>query len=207
VVRDAGYSKVWDGSRPYAYFTRAELGFGEGASTLHVRVAGNSGSLINPIRKVFEEFGTEARVRNVRPISAEMEMMLSRESATAQVLSIFGAVALLLASVGLYGVLAYSVAQRNREFGIRMAMGAQRKSIVMLVLREGLATILAGLAIGLPCSIFMSRILASRLHGMNPLDPITYAGISILWIGVAILAVLFPARKALSNPMAALRVE
>jgi len=86
-------------------------------------------------------------------------------------------------------------------------MGAQAKSIIMLVFREGLITIIGGLAIGLPGSIFVSRLLVSRLHGMNPLDPVTYAGISILWIGVALLAVLVPARKAISNPMASLRVE
>jgi predicted permease len=207
VVKDAGYSKIWDGSKPYAYFLPSQLGYADGSSILHVRVAGNPGSMLNPIRSVFESFGAEAKVRDAQPMSAEMSFMLSRERSTVFVLSLFGGLALLLASIGLYGVISYSVIQRGREFGIRLALGAQHKAIVLLVLREGVLTVLAGLIIGVPCSIALGRYLANSLHGLNPLDPITYAAIAILWVGVAILAVLVPARKAISSPMDALRVE
>ncbi len=133
--------------------------------------------------------------------------MLNRERSTLFVLSIFGGLALLLASIGLYGVIAYSVTQRSREFGIRLALGAQNSSIVKLVLREGIATAVIGLIIALPCSMALSRFLANRLHGLNPLDPATYAAISIIWVGVALLAVLVPARRAIADPVQALRME
>jgi ABC-type antimicrobial peptide transport system permease subunit len=133
--------------------------------------------------------------------------MLARERSTAFVLSLFGGLALLLASVGLYGTISYSVAQRRREFGIRLALGAQHGNIKKLVLREGLATVAAGLIIGLPCSMVLSRFVGNQLHGMSPLDPASYIAIALLWILVSVLAVLAPARKAISNPLEALRVE
>ncbi len=208
VVKDAGYSRVWNGPKPYIYFTPAQLGYSEGgASKLHVRIEGNPNSMINQIRKVFESFGPEAKVRGVRPLSAEMRLALSRERSTAFILSCFGGLALLLASVGLYGVISYSVARRSREFGIRLALGAPQSNIMKLVFREGIATVLVGLTLGLPCAIALARLLVNRLHGVSPLDPISYAAISMLWICVAILAVLVPARKAIADPMTALRVE
>jgi len=207
VVKDAGYSKIWDGAKPYAYFLPAQLGYADGSSILHVRAAANSGPMLNQIRAVFESFGAEAKVRDAQPMSAEMHFMLSKERSTVFVLSLFGGLALLLASIGLYGVISYSVMQRAREFGIRLALGAQHKAIMMLVLREAVLTVMAGLIIGVPCSIALGRYLISRLHGLNPLDPLTYAAIAILWVAVAILAVFVPARKAISNPLEALRVE
>jgi predicted permease len=207
VVKDAGYSKVWNGSKSYAYFLPSQLGYSDGSSILHVRVAANPSSMINPIRRTFESFGPEAKVRDAKPISEEMHFMLSRERSTLFVLSLFGGIALLLASIGLYGVIAYSVMQRSSEFGIRLALGAQHGNIVRLVLREGVITVVIGLIIALPCSMALSRFLANRLHGLNPLDPFTYAAISIIWLAVAILAVLVPARRAISNPMESLRVE
>ncbi len=207
MVKDAGYAKAWDGPKPYAYFTGAQLGFDDVPSRLHVRTAGNPSSMINPIRKVFEAFGSEAKVRNARLMSAEMESLVTRERSSAFVLSLFGGLAFLLAGIGLYGVVSYSVRSRSREFGIRLALGAQNGEIIRLVIREGVLTIVTGLLIGIPISMAATRIFQSRLHSMSPLDPITYVITAILWIALAIIAPLFPARRALSDPMNALRFE
>ncbi len=207
VVMDAGYVKAWDGPKPYAYFTRAQLGLDDGPSRLHVRVAGNPELMIDPIRKVFESFGPEAKVREARLLSTELELMLSRERSSAFVLSLFGGLAFFLAGIGLYGVVSYSVASRSREFGIRFALGAQNRTILKLVLREGVLTILAGLLLGIPLSVAATRLLQSRLHGMNSLDPVTYTITSFLWIALAIVAAIVPAKRALSNPINALRFE
>jgi predicted permease len=209
VVRDTGYSRVWNGPIPYAYFTPIQLGYIDGGSRskLHVSVRGNPDSMIQHIRMAFESFGPEAKVRGVRPLSEEISLAISRERSTAFVLSCFGSLALLLASIGLYGVISYSAARRSREFGIRLALGAPQANIMKLILREGMATVLIGLLIGFPCAMALTRLIASRLHGVSPLDPISYAAISALWIVVAILAVLRPARKAIVNPIKALRVD
>ena len=163
--------------------------------------------MIDPIRKVFESFGTEAKVRDARLLAAEMELMLSREHSSAFVLSLFGGLAFLLAGIGLYGVVSYSAASRSREFGIRVALGAQNCTIVKLVIREGVLTILVGLMIGIPLSVAATKFLQSRLHGMSPLDPIIYVTASVFWIALAVVAAIIPAKRALSNPMNALRFE
>jgi ABC-type antimicrobial peptide transport system permease subunit len=163
--------------------------------------------MINLIRKVFEAFGPEAKVRNARLMSAEMESLVTRERSSAFVLSLFGGLAFLLAGIGLYGVVSYSVGSRSREFGIRLALGAQNGEIIKLVIREGVLTIVTGLLIGIPISMAATRVLQSRLHGMGPLDPITYIITAILWIALAVIAPLFPTRKAPSDPMNALRFE
>jgi putative ABC transport system permease protein len=207
VVKDAGYPKVWNGARPYAYFVPAQLGYQDGSSRLHVRVVGNPESMINPIRKVFESFGPEAKVRDARLLSAELEAMLSRERSSAFVLSLFGGLAFLLAGIGLYGVVSYSAASRRREFGIRLALGAQNGNIVRLVIREAVLTIIVGLVIGIPLSVAATRFLQSRLHGISSLDPVAYVVTSVLWIALAVVAAIVPAKRALSNPINALRFE
>jgi macrolide transport system ATP-binding/permease protein len=205
VVKDAGYASAWNGPKPCIYLP-IDLVLAR-MPKLHVRVFGNPSSMINPIRLAFESFGPEARIREIKLLSNEMEDLLSRERSTAFILILFGGLALVLATVGLYGIIAYSAAQRSREFGIRLALGAQQNTIKALVLREGLLTVLSGLAVGMPCAMILSRLLANRLHGMSSLDPISYISIAVLWICVSVIAVLVPARKAISNPLNALRVE
>ena len=133
--------------------------------------------------------------------------MLSRERSTASVLGIIGSLALILAAVGLYGVISYYVIQHTHEFGIRMALGAQPAGIIRQIIREGMTLAFVGLAIGLPCSMALSRFVAVRLHGVSTADPLTYATISFLCLAATLLAVLLPARRATANPMEALRFE
>lgn len=148
------------------------------------------------------------------PVSAAQSLdetvsgSLAERRFSMEIVGLFAMTALLLAGLGIYGVVSYLLSERTHEIGIRIALGAESKSILQMVLRQGLGLAIAGAAVGLVCALIVSRLMAGLLYGVRPTDPLTFAGVALLLIGVAVLACYIPARRAMRvDPMVALRCE
>ena len=125
-----------------------------------------------------------------------------------EMVGLFALTALLLAGLGIYGVISYLVSERTQEIGIRLALGASRSSILRIILRQGLGLAIVGAAVGIVCALIVSHLMASLLYGVRPTDPATFAGVALLLMGVALLACYVPAHRAMRvDPMVALRYE
>ncbi len=137
-----------------------------------------------------------------------MALPLFAAHTTGLLLAVFGSVALLLATIGLSGVVSYSVSQRTNEIGVRMALGANRIDVVRLIVRQGMRLTLIGIGCGLVLSFAATRVLAGLLYGIKPGDPGTFAAVALFLAAVALMSCYFPARRAASiDPMKALRAE
>ena len=144
----------------------------------------------------------------MKTLSEQVDDSLQQERTISQLSSFFGLLALTLASVGLYGVMAYMVARRTSEMGIRMALGARSSHVLWMMLREALFLVLVGIAIGIPAAIGAGHLISSLLFGLTPSDPVTIALATLLLVAVAVLAGYLPARRASRvDPMEALRYE
>jgi predicted permease len=167
-----------------------------------------SESFMNQIRHAVWSVDANSPLASLHTLDYFYAKSMARTSFTVVMLGIAGAMALLLGTVGLYGVIAYSVSQRTREIGVRMALGAQRRDVMSLVLGEGMLVILIGLAIGLVVSLAVTRFLSSLLVGVTANDPLTFAGVAVLLALVALAACYIPARRAMCvDPIVALRYE
>jgi predicted permease len=175
---------------------------------VQVRVSGGDPlGLVSAARHEIEALGRQYPSRTFT-LREEIDQLLLSERMIAVLSGFFGVLALLLASIGLYGLMAYTVTRRTSEIGIRMALGAQRRNVLWLVLRETLVLVLFGVAIGLPLAFASTRLIASHLFGVTPNDPTTIAMATVLLVIVALLACYLPARRAARvDPMVALRCE
>ncbi len=206
VAKDVRYLSPWADIQPYAYFPYWQLPLYLHMD-LQVGAAGDPIRLFNAITDVCQSVNPKVTMNNPRLMAERTASLLSQERAAASVLIVFGLLALVLAAVGLYGIISYSVAQRAHEFGIRMALGARNADILKQVISEGMALVALGLAIGLPSSVALSRLIESRMHGLSPLHAGIYVIVSITSFAVALCAVILPARRASADPMNALRLE
>jgi putative ABC transport system permease protein len=200
MVGDIKLTRLLDDRPDKIYFPHV----GNGSLIVRTRVAPLL--LAEPIRKAILEVDGDQPVSNVRTLEIGRSVTARRQTLT--LLGLFAVVALGLAALGLYGVLAHAVALRRHEIGIRMALGAQRSDVLRLVLRHGLGLTLLGIAIGLAGAFALTRVLRNHLYEVGPVDPITFAAVALLLVMVALLACLIPARRGANvDPMEALRNE
>jgi predicted permease len=173
-----------------------------------IRTAGDPGVVIQAARKAILAFDPALPVGRVTPFADILDDHLQQERIIAKLSTVFGGVALVLAAIGLYGVLSYAVAQRTNEIGIRMALGAERSAIVAIVLRETAVLIVIGLALGVPASLASARLIQSKLFGLKAADPLTLGTAVGIMVAVAIASGYLPARRASRvDPLIALRYE
>jgi ABC-type antimicrobial peptide transport system permease subunit len=160
------------------------------------------------VRKVVSAFDRDQSLTNIQTLDQLKNDAVASDRLRSVLLGAFGAIAVALAAIGLYGVIAYAVVQRTREIGIRAALGASRRSLVALIVGQGMALTAWGLALGLAGALVVSRLLATLLFGVRPSDPATMVAVAGVLGGVALLACYLPARRATKvNPSIALRSE
>jgi predicted permease len=188
--------------QPEVYFSQASRGRRiERAINLVVRTSNDASlsTVVMPaVRQILRETDRGASIERIAPLADQVSASVARPRFAAVVLGTFAVVALILASVGLYGVLSYSVSQRRREFGVRAALGASRPRLVMLVLREGLTLTAIGITLGLAGAAALTRLMQSALFGVTPLDPASFALAASLLFAVALAACLIPSVRAAS---------
>jgi putative ABC transport system permease protein len=176
--------------------------------TLVVRSRASTESLINSVRRAVQSIDPEQPIRRAQLLETAVARSVAPQRLVAALLSLFAGLALTLAVVGIYGVMSYSVAQRTQEIGVRMALGAQSRDVLKLILRQGMTLALVGVGAGLLVSAALTRLMKGLLYGVGPNDPLTFVGIALLLTTVTLLAALIPARRATKvDPMIALRCE
>ena len=173
-----------------------------------VRVMGDASALVAAIRHEVRGLDPNLPVFNIKTFADQINESIRQERLIAMLSSFFGLFALLLAALGLYGVMAYAVARRTREIGIRMALGAQAGNVLWLVLRETLLLVSIGIAIGLPVALAATRLVKGLLFGLTTNDPLTITLATLVMLAIAALASYLPARRATKvDPMVVLRHE
>jgi macrolide transport system ATP-binding/permease protein len=206
VVKDTKYMDVTEQPRrmmflPLAQSYRPEM-------RLHVRTAQDPTAMIAAVRREAQKLDASLPVYNIKTLEEQKDRSLYTARLAATLLSVFGGLALLLASVGLYGVMAYVVGQRRREIGVRLALGARQRDVFGLVIKEGMALVAVGVALGFAGAVAGTRLLTTFLYGVEPTDATTFVGVALLLAAVALLANYLPARRAAqTDPMRALRAE
>jgi ABC-type antimicrobial peptide transport system permease subunit len=206
LVRNTRAAGLREAPPPTVYVAYAQL-TGDFPTTLVVRISGSIGRAASAVQQAVQSKLPGAAIE-LLPLSTQMEATIVQERMMATLAAGFGLLALTLACVGLYGLLAYSVAQRTKEIGIRMALGAQGGWVIALVLRGGARLVLIGVALGLPLAWAASRWVKSLLFGLTPSDPAVIVGAIVLLTAAAQLAAYLPARRASRlDPLVALRDE
>ena len=213
VVGDVRHTGLDAEPQPEAYALSRQLPpnarFGRvGTTALVVRTSGDPLRVVPFLRRAVMDVDHDVPLDNVMTMEARLSASVAAPRFYALLLGLFALMALLLAAIGIYGVLSYNVSQRHREIGVRMALGAAGRDILSLVLGQGLTLAVVGVAIGVAGAFATTRFLRTLLFGITVTDPVTYAGITVLLTGVALLACWIPARRAIRvDPMTALRYE
>jgi predicted permease len=203
VVRDAKYNDLRREIHPMMYMPHHV-----GVATFELRTAADPQALLPAIREVVGQVNADLPLFNVTTQSQQIDRLLFQERLVARLAGFFGVLALVLACIGLYGLLSYEVSRRTREIGIRIALGAQPERVLKLVLQQGIALALVGAAVGIGVALSVTRYLGSMLFNVRASDPLTMSAVAVLLALVAVAACYIPARRATRvDPMVALRYE
>ena len=211
LVKDAKYTSQRDETPATMYRSWLQTPGATDSMTFEVRTTGDPKSVVATIRQTVREVEPNLPLNNIKTQIEQADETLAMERLFAKLMSLFGVLAQQLASIGLYGVMAYSVSRRTHEIGIRMALGADRGKVLKMILRQGMTLTLIGVALGLGSAYVLTRYvesLATMLYGVRPRDPLTFGLTAGLLTFVALLACLIPARRATKiDPLVALRYE
>ena len=180
----------------------------ERSISLTIRVSGDPRAFVPTLRRIVKTADPTVGLREIAPLDEVIGSSLAPRRLALALASSFAAIALLLAVIGIYGVLSYAVETRNREIGVRVALGASARSVLLLVMRQGAAWSVIGLAIGIGGAIGVGRLLSGMLYGIGAIDPTTYGGVAIGLLAVVAIACLVPARRAMRvDPMMTMRAD
>jgi putative ABC transport system permease protein len=206
VVGNARLNFVGDSARMAMYLSYYQ--FPQATLRFAIRTEQEPESITRTVRRLVLARNHDIPVENLIGMERLIGDSLAPQQVSAIMVTLFGVVALLLACLGLYGVLAYSVSQRTHEIGLRMALGAKRRDVLKLIVGQGFTLTLFGVGIGIVGAVAVTRLLAGLLYGVKPTDLLTFAAVSLLLTAVALLASFIPARRATKvDPMVALRYE
>ena len=203
ILSDAKYNSLREAIAPTIYTMKKNSG-----AEFELRTESDPKALIPSVRHAANGVNSSLLLSDFKTQTEQIDELLYQERLFAGLSSLFGGLSLLLACIGLYGLLCYEIVRRTRELGIRLALGAQRGDLLRLVVGQGIFPVLIGVAIGIGTAIGVTRFLATMLYGVHATDPLTFAAVSLLLLGVALLACYIPGRRAMRvDPMVALRYE
>jgi predicted permease len=206
IARNSDYDDLGEKPKPFLYFPIAQ----DYASSVSIeaRVFGDPMSFVDPLEQAIHSQDADLPLFDLATLDSRIQLSTTTQRMGGTFVGGFGLLALLLAAVGIYGVLAYTTRQRTHEIGLRLALGAEPRNVFGLILTQGARLALVGVGVGLAASFLLTRALSSQLFGISAADPLTYAGVSLLLCAVALLACYIPARRAARvDPMVALRYE
>jgi putative ABC transport system permease protein len=206
VVKDSKYLSLGEDARPYIFLPYLQNP--QPAMSVHVQTTGNPKELAAAVRREVQALDPNLPAFNVMSLAENIDISLFPARFGAVLLGVFGSLALLIASIGIYGVMSYGVSERTHEMGVRMALGARDSDVLRLVISQGMWLAIIGVVIGAGLALVSTRIVKSFLYDVSTTDPLTFSGIALLLIGVALLACYIPARRATKvDPLVALRYE